>query len=203
MPQEMSIDKSLSNQRIEGSNTHISESTNQKHWYALRDLKRANAKSSAYKLLSESHFEVFTPLKWILYKNAQRKRIREQVPVIQDLLFVHSERAPLDVVVENTPTLQYRFKKGDSYRQPMTVRDNDMARFIHAVNSTDSPRYFLPEEITSDMCGKQVRIIGGPLDGYEGNLLKVRGTKKKHLLLELPGFFTAGVEVDTEFIQLV
>ncbi len=203
MPQEMSIDKSLSNQRIEESNTHISESTNQKHWYALRDLKRSNAKSSAYKILSESHFEVFTPLKWILFKNAQGKRVREQVPVIQDLLFVHSERAPLDVVVENTPTLQYRFKKGDSYRQPMTVRDNDMARFIHAVNSTDSSRYFLPEEITSDMCGKQVRIIGGPLDGYEGNLLKVRGTRKKHLLLELPGFFTVGVEVDTEFIQLV
>ena len=53
------------------------------------------------------------------------------------------------------------------------------------------------------MVGRAVRIIGGPLDGYEGNLLSVRGSRTKRLIVELPEFFSAGVEVDPEYIELV
>lgn len=78
-----------------------------------------------------------------------------------------------------------------------------MARFIRAVNSTDKPKYFLPGELTPDMCGRKVRIIGGPLSGYEGNLLKIRGSHVRRLIVELPNLLTAGVEILPEYIQFV
>lgn len=78
-----------------------------------------------------------------------------------------------------------------------------MERFIRAVNSTDKPKYFLPGELTPDMCGRKVRIIGGPLSGYEGNLLKIRGSHIRRLIVELPNLLTAGVEVAPEYIQFV
>ena len=53
------------------------------------------------------------------------------------------------------------------------------------------------------MIGKKVKIIGGPLNGYEGNLLFIRGSRKKRLIVEIPGFLTAAVEVDPEFITLL
>ncbi len=53
------------------------------------------------------------------------------------------------------------------------------------------------------MLGKQVRIIGGPLDGYEGRLQKLQGSRVKRLFVELPGLLTAAVEVEPEYIQLV
>ncbi len=170
-------------------------------WYVMRDLKRVNAKEPAYKLLEGKKMEVFVPKVWKLYVK-QGKRIREEVPFLQDLLFVHETRRNLDPIVEKTSTLQYRWRR-DIWREPMTVHDADMERFIRAVNHSESPRYYLPEEITPQMYGRRIRIVGGPLDGYEGSLLTMRGSKVKRLLVELQNFLAVGVEVNPEYIQLV
>ena len=167
----------------------------------MRDLKRANAKVPAYKLLEEMKMEAFVPMKG----TSSRIRIPLRVTkchFIQDLLFVHETQNNLDAVVEKIPTLQYRWLRG-TWREPMTVADTDMERFIRAVDATESPRYYLPEEITPTMYGRKIRIEGGPLSGYEGRLLTTRGSKVKRLLVELEGFLAVGVEVDPEYIQLI
>lgn len=178
----------------------LSEADKQIKWYVMRDLKRANAKQPAYKLLAEKSIRVFTPMTWRL-STVQGKRIRREVPFIPDLLFVNDSRENLDIVVAKTPTLQYRWLR-NTYREPMTVSDAAMQRFIHAVSSSDSPRYYLPEEITPDMQGRKIRIVGGPLDGYEGKLLTTRGSKYKRLLVELPGIVAVSIEVNPEYVQM-
>lgn len=167
----------------------------------MRDLKRSNARKPAYKLLEEKKVEFFVPMRWQLVTR-RGKRVREQVPFMQDLLFVHETRFNLDPLVEKTPTLQYRWLR-DTYREPMTVPDTDMERFMLAVNASDSPKYYLPEEITPAMCGRRIRIVGGTLDGYEGSLLTIRGSKVRRLLVELPGFLSVGVEVSPEYIRFL
>ena len=47
--------------------------------------------------------EVFVPMKWHLVTR-KGMRIREEVPFIQDLLFVHETQNNLDAVVEKIPT---------------------------------------------------------------------------------------------------
>lgn len=170
-------------------------------WFVMRDLKRGNAKEPAYKLLQDLKFEVFTPMRWHI---ATRKgnRVREKIPVISDLLFVHSCHTDLDPIVEKTATLQYRFLR-NTWREPMTVRSTDMERFIHAVSSSESVKYYLPGELSPEMYNKKIRIIGGNLDGYEGFLLTVRGSKTKRLLVELSGLLAAGVDVSPEYITFI
>lgn len=170
-------------------------------WYVLRDLRRANAKQTAYDELSQSGYDVFTPQRWEVVNRAGQ-RSRRLVPVIPDLLFVRTTREDFDPVVQRIPSLQYRYVRG-SQATPMVVRNAEMAAFIYAVRSLSDIRYFIPEEITPDMCGREIRIVGGPLDGYEGRLLKVRGTRVKRLLINLPGLITAAVEVEPEFIQVL
>ena len=85
----------------------------------------------------------------------------------------------------------------------MTVRSQDMKKFLLAVSQTESTIYYMPGELTKAMYGKKVRIIGGLLDAFEGRLLSVRGMRKRRLLVELPSLITAAVEVEPEFIQLV
>lgn len=171
-------------------------------WYVMRDLKRPNAKISAYKQLEGEHIEVFTPMKWCL-KIKKEKQVREKEPFIRDLLFVHSSRDVIDPIVEITPTIQYRYSKGGGYLKPMIVNNEDMERFIYAVSVSDNPKYYLPEEITPAMYKRKIRIIGGALDGYEGTLLTVRGSKVKQLLVELPNFFSVGVEVNPDMIEFL
>lgn len=53
------------------------------------------------------------------------------------------------------------------------------------------------------MYGRKIRIMGGRLDGYEGNLITKRGSRIKRILIELRGFFAVSIEVSPElFIQL-
>ena len=85
----------------------------------------------------------------------------------------------------------------------MVVREAEMNRFIHAVGSVGNPCYYKPTEITPSMCSRRIRIVGGNLDGYEGKLLSVRGSHVKRILVELPSWLVAAVEVNPEFIQLL
>lgn len=180
---------------------NTSDDDDKAHWYVMRDLKRRNARQPAYKQLEETGFEVFVPMKQIL-STKQGKRCREMVPVIQDLLFVHTTRRRLDPQLEKTPTLQFRYARGDVYRNPMTVRKSEMERFIRAVKASENPEYYLPGELAPGMYGRPVYIVGGPLDGCEGKLLTVRGSRIRRLLVELPGLFSAGVRVEPEYIRL-
>ena len=179
----------------------VKETTELRQWFVMRDLKRGNAKQPAYKLLGELKIRFFTPMVWKL-RIRQGKRVRQQVPFMPDLLFVYDSRKVLDPLVEQIATLQYPFIKGGN-RQPMTVRNADMERFIRAVDAMNNPCFYTPEEINPDMLGKKVRIVGGLLDGYEGCLQKMQGSRIKRLFVELPNLLTAAVEVQPEFIQVL
>ena len=85
----------------------------------------------------------------------------------------------------------------------MIVRDKEMEAFKKAVESTESPQYYRPQEITPDMRKRKIRIIGGNLDGYEGMLVTVRGSKVKRLMVELPTLLSVAIEVNPEYIQLL
>ena len=173
--------------------------TDERQWFVMRDLKRRNAKQPAYLMFKDKGIEFFTPMVHKLL-TIHGKREDREVPFMQDLLFVKETKEKLDIIVEAIPTLQYRYKLGVQHT-PIVVRNTDMERFIKAVEATENPKYYRPEEITPYMLNRKIRIIGGQLDGYTGTLVTTRGSKTKRLLVELPMLLAAAVDVETEFIQ--
>lgn len=173
-------------------------------WFVLRDLKRPNAKLPAYKQLGEAGFRVFTPMTSKI-ATVGGKRFRVQVPFINDLLFVLSDKENLDRVVAQIETLQYRYVKGAPYCTPMVVPTHEMNRFMAAVTHVKTPTYYSPDEITPNMYGAKVRMVcEGPLNGFEGKLLKIKGSGKKRFLVELPGILAASIEVgNSDYIELI
>ena len=169
-------------------------------WFVMRDLKRWNSNSPAWKVLEESGLEIFTPLHWTVTLS-HGKRIRRQIPVVTDLLFIYAPKSRIDPFVAKIPTLQYRFIKNNG-GQPMVVRDSDMRKFISAVSNSTSVKYYRPGEIPENLKGRQIKVVGGPLDGMEGTLLSVRGSKVKRLFVSIPGVIAAGVEITPEFIEI-
>lgn len=176
--------------------------SSEKQWFVMRDLKRRNANTLAIHELANAGLEVFTPMVQMIMTIGGRRQ-RRDVPVIQDLLFVHEAKAVLDSYVEIYPTLQYRYQLGKTINEPMTVRLEEMDRFMFAVNNSETTLYYKPGELTREMYGRNVRIVGGVLDTFEGRLLSVRGMRKRRLLIELPNLITAAVEVRPEFIQIL
>ena len=176
--------------------------SSEKQWFVMRDLKRRNSNTLAIHDLEKAGLEVFTPMTQMIMTIGGRRQ-RRNVPVIQDLLFVHEAKEILDSFVAKFPTLQFRYLFGKTKNEPMVVRNEEMDRFIFAVNKTETPLYYKPGEITKTMYGKKVRIMGGMLDQYEGRLLSVKGMRKRRLIVELPGLITAAVEVEPDYIQIV
>ena len=174
----------------------------QKQWYALRDLKRSNAILPAYKQLSQLGIEVFTPTQWRLVTR-NGKKVRREVAVMHDLLFAYDTRENLNPIIAKISTLQYRYKKGGAYCEPIVVPTDDMERFIHAIRNANNPKYYSAKEINALMCGKDIRIVGGPMNGYEGKLQSVRGSKVKRLVVKLPNLLAVSVEIENEYIQVV
>lgn len=168
----------------------------------MRDLKRRNSNTLAIHDLEKAGLEVFTPMTRMIMTIGGRRQSRA-VPIIQDLLFVHDAKETIDPFVAMYRTLQYRYLLGKTKDEPMTVRDEEMSRFIFAVGNTETPMFYKPGELTDAMYGKKVRIIGGMLDKYEGRLLSVKGMRKRRLIVELPGLITAAVEVEPDFIQII
>lgn len=174
----------------------------EKQWFVMRDLKRRNSNVLAIHELTKAGLEVFSPMTQMIMTIGGRRQRRE-VPVIQDLLFVHEAKNNLDPFVEKNPTLQYRYLRGRTKDEPMTVRKDEMDKFIFAVNNVKTINYYKPGELTAAMYGKKVRIVGGILDRYEGRLLSIKGMRKRRLIVELSGFVTAAVEVEPDFIQFI
>lgn len=176
------------------------ENTEYAQWYVMRDLKRCNAKKPAYKQLQEAGVKVFVPLKWQIilqrvkgtWESSGHSRFALCLwfPSAFGLHCGKNQNASIPLVAEYVPGTYDCVWFG-------------MDRFIQAVSSSDSPKYYLPEEITPQMCGRKIRIIGGSLNGYEGCLLKIRGSKIKRLLVELKGYLAVAVEVLPEYIQFV
>lgn len=177
----------------------------QRHWFVLRDLKRTNAKESAYVVLSRAEYgleRVFTPLVTKEMTIGGKKVVRS-VPFVSDLLFVYASRAELDPIVGAIPTLQYRYCKGGAQNAPMQVRDGEMDAFLRAVSRMESPQYYTPDELPASIFGKPVRVVGGACDGIEGYLLSRKGSKKKRVVISVQGLLSAAVEVQPEYIQLL
>lgn len=171
-------------------------------WYVLRDLKRPNSLTPAWRELPKSGIECFTPMIEKLV-NRGGKTIRELRPVVGDILFAKADKELLDRVVGKIPTLQYRFLRGGEQGAVMTVADEDMERFIRLTGQRDSiVRYFQPGEITPDMYGREVIIIGGAFDGQRVTLLKRKGLRKKSIIVEIPGLLTAVAELSPDYVEL-
>lgn len=173
----------------------------QNQWFVLRDFKKWNAKSPAYVELPKLGIRCFTPMHWIIV-TTNEKHVRRQVPVIQNLLFAYDTREVLDPIIKSRETLQYQFMRGHGSGTPMIVDEKEMERFITAVSSDPAPKYYSPEEIKASMIGEEIIVTGGPLDGHRGKLLRIKGSKKKRLIVEVQGFLVAAVEINPEFIQL-
>ncbi len=175
---------------------------NDKHWFVLRDFKKWNAKSPAYKALPQMGIRCFTPMHWVI-KDKGGKRVRVYLPIIQDLLFAYEARNVLDPIIGKDDSLQYKFTRGAGKANPMTVSEREMERFINAVNNDPSPKYYTSEELRPEMIGKEIIVNGGPLHGYQGRLLRIQGSKKKRLIVKVEGVMAVAVEVNPEFISFV
>ncbi len=159
-------------------------------WFAMsapycRELKAREA-------LEERGIETFIAMQW---RNVRRQRLgapatrpleRVLMPIIHNLIFVHSSRSRIQEAKLQIPFLQWRTMSYEGRNVPMVVPDYQMDAFIKICNTRNSDiAFYAPGEMEIKP-GTRVRIIGGEFSGIEGVLLKQKGKNSNRVVVELP-----------------
>ena len=146
--------------------------------------------------------EAFVPLKYEV-KRLRRQEQRTLVPAISGLMFA---KGTLDEVKEYISHAHYTvyirkstFSNKEDY---LTIPTRAMEDFIAVtVDHEAHISYFRPEEIKLQ-AGDKIRVKGGIYDGKEGIIMRIKGKRNKHLVVQIQGLLVAAVEMTPELIEL-
>lgn len=175
-----------------------------REWFVMRDLHRGHRAHLSYQLLAEKGYTTYTPTVKTSVRDKEGKAHIVERPYLPDLFFLNALRSQLiALTTEPKRNFQFRYRYGVSPPSPIVVPDKQMDDFIRANKESDETRFFSVTEIPKSARNSPIRIIGGPLDGLEGLLLRTRGTSRKQLIIELPHFLAISVYVQDEYIEFL
>lgn len=162
-------------------------------WFAMRATYKREFIAQEY--LQSKGFEVFLPLKTVL-KVVRGIKKKVTVPAINSLIFVFAKKDELQQAKWGVEYLQYITRREDGRNVPIIVPQRQMEQFINVVqDDTIDKTFFAPGEVDLS-AGTKVRVHGGPFDGYEGVLLKVKGKRKKQFCLDIPNVITLNTIIE-------
>ena len=170
-------------------------------WYVLGCLS-VHHEEKVRDALRKAGFRSHVPMKYEV-KTVRRQEQRTMVPAITGLIFVRAtEEALKEYIRHKSRESMYMRKSTFSNKQDyLTVPDYAMERFIEFTNiRQEKITYFKPEELNLKE-GEKIRIKGGIYDGYEGTILRFKGKRNKHLVVQIPGVIIAAVELEPELVE--
>ena len=146
--------------------------------------------------------EAFVPLTYEV-KSYRGQKHRILVPAISRLLFVKGTLDEVKDYIQHAHYVVFIRKSTFSNKEDyLTVPTKAMEDFIAVTeNHEEHVTYFRPEEI-SLQAGDKIRIKGGLYDGREGVIMRIKGKRNRHLVVQIPGVLIAAVELSPEMVEL-
>lgn len=170
-------------------------------WYAVGCLspkKELKIRDDARK----NGMEAFVPLKYEVKKVRGQKQ-RALVPAITGLMFVKGTLEEVKEYIAHAPYQVYIRKTSFSNKKDyLVIPTKAMEDFIAVTEQHEEHvTYFNPQEI-SLQAGDRIRIKGGLYDGREGVVMRIKGKRNRHLVVQIPGVIIAAVEMAPEMIEV-
>jgi hypothetical protein len=178
----------------------MSENSEEKKWFSIgctslqKELKvRDDARQYG--------LQAFVPLTYVV-KTIRGQKHRALVPAVSKLLFVKGTLDEVKDYIQHAHYVVFIRKSTFSNKEDyLTVSTKAMEDFIAVTeNHEEHVTYFRPEEISLQE-GDKIRIKGGFYDGREGIIMRIKGKRNKHLVVQIPGVLVAAIELSPEMIE--
>ena len=145
----------------------------------------------------------FVPLKYEVRKVRGREQ-RMLVPAITKLVFVKGTLEEVQDYLAHAHYVVYIQRSTFSnHKEFLTVPTRAMENFIAVTeHHEEHVTYFNPQEIRLNV-GDQIRVKGGLYDGHEGIIMRIKGKRNRHLVVQIPGILIAAIEMSPEMIELL
>lgn len=172
-----------------------------KHWYVLRAIfKKEIAVRDG---LRRAGFHCYVPMDYRL-ETVQGRKVRRLIPAVTELVFVYAnEEAINDYKLHSKETVYWVTRPHGHKHVKITVPDKAMEDFIRVTQQMElSITYFRPDELILNK-GDRILIHGGPFDGIEGVMMKVKGKREKQLIVSIPHLAAAAVTIMPDMVELI
>ena len=169
----------------------MSAATQDRRWYVLRCAGRQELKLR-YELERFRH-ECFVPL-LRRRKLKGTRRVMELYPAVAGVVFAFVNETELKYFLERSKIRCFPWRDCAT-DAPLIVADRDMRNFIGVAGTSDEQLIYLESNPVNWKKGQKVRIISGPMKGYEGRFVRVKGDRR--VVVEIPGV----IAVATGFIH--
>lgn len=147
--------------------------------------------------------EAFVPLKYEI-KTIKHQKHRTLVPAIPGLMFAKGTLEELKEYIQDHSHYPVYLRKStfSNKEDYLTVRTKEMEEFIAVTEDNEAHiTYFRPEEINLQ-AGDRIRVKGGLYDGKEGIVMRIKGKRNKHLVVQIPGMLVAAIEMAPELVEM-
>lgn len=157
-----------------------------KVWFAMRATYGRNM--DVKKKLDEAGFESFVPMRYVVVMDKHARRIKKFVPVVRDLIFIHTTMASMLALKQQHESLRNIYIPAEEGKKRIVIiSDEQMENFMKVTRTlSDGLLFFTPDEVNLSK-GVRVRIHGGQFDGLEGTFVKVKGVRDRRVVVELSG----------------
>lgn len=171
-------------------------------WWAMSAPYQRELKAKA--ALDKLGIENFVPMRYQAVRKRTGSMARELLPAIHNLIFVRGSKPCVSQAKKDILWLQWLTRPEDGKNVPVTVPDKDMDQFIAVTNTYNEHLiYIQPDEIDLRK-GTPVRILGGPFNGFEGTFIKVKGSRKKRVVVMLKGIVgVAMAEITPDLLEIL
>lgn len=173
-------------------------------WYVIGSRNRQNEIKIRDAFRKEGR-ECFVPLRYEIWETKGRKE-RRLVPAVSGIVFLKGYGTVEDMREDFLFRKDRVFLRKSTYSNKadyLTVSDHEMENFIAVVEKAgEKITYFNPSEIQLRP-GEKIRVNGGPYDGREGIIMRVKGKRKKQLVVSIPGILIASVEMEPDLVEVV
>lgn len=179
----------------------MSESENKQIWFSVGST--SPQKELRIRDDARSHgFESFVPLKYVV-KTVRGQKQRALVPALSGLIFVKGTLEALKDYTQQSHFPIYLRKSAFSNKEEyLTIPTKAMEDFMAVTEHREEHvTYFRPEEISLQE-GDRIVIKDGLYEGREGVIMRIKGKRNKHLVVQIPGMLLAAVELSPEMIEL-
>lgn len=172
-----------------------------KQWFAIGCLsprKELKVRDDA----RQNGLEAFVPLRYEV-KTVRGQKQRSLVPAITGLMFIKGAIDEVKEYIIHAPFQVYIRKSTFSNKTDyLVIPAKAMEDFIAITEQHEEHvTYFRPEEISLRV-GDQICIKGGIYDGREGIVMRFKGKRNRHLVVQIPGVIIAAVEIKPEMVEV-
>lgn len=155
---------------------------NESHWYALKVFY--NRVFEIEQELNSCGLETYLPSETVVKVRNDGSRQECRRPVISSLVFFRAtESRAIELQKQLNDRAMVYCRAGGS-RCPAPIPDNEMNMFMLVTSSGEKGLEFLPAECEYAI-GERVRVTGGPFEGAEGYIRRVKGNKR--LIVSISG----------------